>query len=73
MIDPYMDLRNCNFGGATWRILGHMHPKLVTAKFIKWFYQWWASYFLKVTSYKLQLLGKKVTKLQLQLQIWKSN
>ena len=32
-----------------------------------------ASYFLKVTSYKLQLLGKKVTKLQLQLQIWKSN
>ena len=31
--------------------------------------QWWASYFLKVTSHKLQLLGKKVTKLQLQLQI----
>ena len=31
--------------------------------------QWWASYFLKLTSYKLQLLGKKVTKLQ----IWKSN
>ena len=23
------------------------------------FRQWWASYFLKVTSYKLQLLGKK--------------
>ena len=32
-----------------------------------WFEQWWASYFLKVTSYKLQLLGKKVTKLQLQI------
>ena len=31
--------------------------------------QWWASYFLQVTSYKLQLLGKKVTKLQLQLQV----
>ena len=26
--------------------------------------QLWASYFIKVTSYKLQLLGKKVTKLQ---------
>ena len=31
--------------------------------------QWWASYFLQVTSYKLQLFGKKVTKLQLQLQV----
>ena len=29
--------------------------------------QWWASYFLKVTSFKLQLLGKKVTKLKLQI------
>ena len=38
MIGLYMDLRNCNFGGATSRALGHMHPKLVTAKFIKWFY-----------------------------------
>ena len=33
-----MDLSTCNFGGATSRGLGHMHPKLVTAKFIKWFY-----------------------------------
>ena len=31
--------------------------------------QWWASYFVKVT--ELQLLGKKVTKLQLPF--WKSN
>ena len=33
----YMNLRACNFGGATSRGLGQMHPKLVTAKFIKWF------------------------------------
>ena len=38
MIGLYMDLRHCNFGGATSRGLGHMHPKLVTAKFMKWFY-----------------------------------
>ena len=30
-----MNLRHCDFGGATSRGLGHMHPKLVTAKFIK--------------------------------------
>ena len=35
MIGLYMDLRHCNFGGATSRGLGHMHPKLVTPKFIK--------------------------------------
>ena len=35
MISLYMNLRPCNFGGATLRGLGHMHPKLVTAKFIK--------------------------------------
>ena len=35
MIGLYMDLRDCNFGSATSRGLGHMHPKLVTAKFIK--------------------------------------
>ena len=35
MIGLYMDLHHCNFGGATSRNLGHMHPKLVTAKFIK--------------------------------------
>ena len=29
-----MNLRPSNFGGATSRGLGHMHPKLVTAKFI---------------------------------------
>ena len=34
MIGLYMDLRPCNFGGATSRGLGHMHPKLVTAKFV---------------------------------------
>ena len=31
----YMNLRSCNFGGATSRGLGQMHPKLVTSKFIK--------------------------------------
>ena len=35
MIGLYMDLRHCNFGGATSRGLEQMHPKLVTAKFIK--------------------------------------
>ena len=35
MIGQYMDLGPSNFGGATSRGLGHMHPKLVTAKFIK--------------------------------------
>ena len=35
MIGLYMDLGTCNFGGATSRGLGHMHLKLVTAKFIK--------------------------------------
>ena len=38
IIGLYMDLCHCNFGGATSRGLGHMHPKLMTAKFIKWFY-----------------------------------
>ena len=38
MIGLYMDLRCCSFGGATSRGLGHMHPKLVTAKFIRYFY-----------------------------------
>ena len=33
--------------------------------------QWWANYFVKVTELQLQLLGKKVT--QLQLPFWKSN
>ena len=37
-ISLYMNLRPSNFGGATSRGLGHMHPILVTAKFIKWFY-----------------------------------
>ena len=35
IISQYMNLRPCNFGGAMSRGLGHMHPKLVTAKFIK--------------------------------------
>ena len=35
MISLYMNLRHCNFGGATSRGLGYMHPKLVTVKFIK--------------------------------------
>ena len=35
MIGLYMDLGTCNFGGAMSRGLGHMRPKLVTAKFIK--------------------------------------
>ena len=35
LISLYMNLRHCNFGGATSRGLGQMHPKLVTAKFIK--------------------------------------
>ena len=34
-ISLYMNLRPSNFGGATSRGLGQMHPKLVTAKFIK--------------------------------------
>ena len=33
--------------------------------------QWWASYFVKVTELQLQLLGKKIAKLQLPF--WKSN
>ena len=37
MISIYMKLCTCNFRGATSRGLGHMHPKLVIAKFIKWF------------------------------------
>ena len=37
MISLYINLRHCNFGGATSRDLGQMHPKLVTAKFIKGF------------------------------------
>ena len=32
IISLYMNLRPCNFGDATSRGLGHMHPKLVTAK-----------------------------------------
>ena len=36
-ISLYMNLRLSNFGGATSRGLGHMHPKFVTAKFIKRF------------------------------------
>ena len=35
MIGLYMDLRHCNFGGVTSRGLGHMHPKLMTANFVK--------------------------------------
>ena len=35
MISVFMNLRPSNFGGATSHGLGHMHPKLVTAKFIK--------------------------------------
>ena len=35
MINLYMNLRHCNFGDATSCGFGHMHPKLVTAKFIK--------------------------------------
>ena len=35
IISLYINLRPCNFGVATSRGLGHMHPKLVTAKFIK--------------------------------------
>ena len=37
MISLYMNLRPCNFEGTTSRGLGQMHPKLVTANFIKWF------------------------------------
>ena len=37
MISLYMNLRPSNFGVATSRGLEHMHPKLGTAKFIKWF------------------------------------
>ena len=33
MINPFMKVCACNFGGATLRGLGQMHPKLVTAKF----------------------------------------
>ena len=32
IISLYMNLSTCNFGGATSRGLGHMQPKLVTAK-----------------------------------------
>ena len=35
IISLYKNLRPCNFGGTTSRGLGHMHPKLVTANFIK--------------------------------------
>ena len=35
IISLYMNLRTFNFGGATTRGLGQIHPKLVTAKFIK--------------------------------------
>ena len=35
MIGLFMDVCTCNFGGATSRGLDHMHPKLVTAMFIK--------------------------------------
>ena len=35
MISLYINLGSSNFAGATSRGLGHMHPKLVTAKFIK--------------------------------------
>ena len=35
IISLYMNLRPSDFGGATSRGFGHMHPKLVTAKFIK--------------------------------------
>ena len=37
IISLYMNLLPSNFGDTTSRGLGHMHPKLVTAKFIKWF------------------------------------
>ena len=37
IISLCMNLRRCNFGGATSRGLGHMHPKLVIAKFVNWF------------------------------------
>ena len=37
MISLYMNLHPSSFGGATSCGLGQMHPKLVTAKFIKWF------------------------------------
>ena len=35
LISLYMNLCTCNFGGATSRALGCIHPKLVIAKFIK--------------------------------------
>ena len=35
MLSLYMNLCPFNFGGAMSRGLGQMHPKLVTAKFIK--------------------------------------
>ena len=31
IISLYINLRHCNFGGASSRGLGHMHPKLMTA------------------------------------------
>ena len=37
MMSLYMNLRPSNFKGTTSRGSGHMHPKLVTAKFIKGF------------------------------------
>ena len=38
IVSLYINLRHCNFGGASSRGLGHMHSKLVTANFVKWFY-----------------------------------
>ena len=35
IISLHMNLRHCNFGGAASRGMGHMHPMLVTVKFIK--------------------------------------
>ena len=37
MISLRTKVRTCNFGGATSRGLGKMHPKLVITKFIEWF------------------------------------
>ena len=35
IISLFMNLRPCNFGGTTSRGLEQIHPKLVTAKFIR--------------------------------------
>ena len=35
IISLHMNLRHYNFGGATSHGMGHLHPKLVTMKFIK--------------------------------------